>query len=294
MAGERTLAVNDDEHLRILGGAGIFVHVTDLPGGAVAVLRGGVFHRIGIGDVILPERLVRIDIRRHAWHAIVLVDELLRPVEARDVIHERDEFWIVLPVIDNREHAVMRDGALFGDQIGSRNSVYGALGKLEVQPLVIGDMHHHRAGSNAPEVCIDVVCFADTITHDEVDRVVQLGALGHAAAGLLIRRVPVEHFRLYGIEALRGAEGEVITGKPQHRPAERDARARMLFLRQIVIVAVGRLPDRIGLDRRRHQLECPVADWILGVRLRRTADRHQRADEFRMHHTPDIGLRATH
>ena len=51
-------------------------------------------------------------------------------------------------------------------------------------------------------------------------------------------------------------------------------------------------PDRI--DCGGHQLEGPVADRIFGVRLRRAADRHQRAHELRMHHAPDIGLRAAH
>ena len=198
---ERTLAMDDDEHLRILVGAGIFVHVADLPGRAVAVLRVGVFHRIGIGDVILPERLVRIDIRGHAGHAIVLVDELLRPVEARDVIHERDELRIVLAVVDDREHAVMRDRAFLGDQVGARNAVDGAFGELEVQPQVVGDVHHQRAGPDAAEIGIDVVGLADAVAPDEVDRVVELGAVDHVHAGLLVRRIPVEDFRLHRRES---------------------------------------------------------------------------------------------
>src|SRR6516164_7978207 len=68
----------------------------------------------------------------------------------------------------------------------------------------------------------------------------------------------------------------------------------MLLLWQLVVVAVGGLPDRIGLDRRRHQLEGPVADGILSVRLRGAADRHQRAHEVRMQDAPDIGLRSAH
>ena len=66
VAGERTLAVDDDQHLRIGIGAGIFVHVADLPGRSGAVLGGRVFDREGIGHEILPERLLRVDIRGDA------------------------------------------------------------------------------------------------------------------------------------------------------------------------------------------------------------------------------------
>jgi hypothetical protein len=48
--------------------------------------------------------------------AIVLVDILLRLVQAVDVVHEREEFRIVLSVIDDREHAVVRNRALLRDQ----------------------------------------------------------------------------------------------------------------------------------------------------------------------------------
>ena len=46
MAGERALAVDDDENLRILVGAVVLVHVADLPGGALGILGVGVLHRI--------------------------------------------------------------------------------------------------------------------------------------------------------------------------------------------------------------------------------------------------------
>ena len=88
----------------------------------------------------------------HAGHAIVLVDELLRPVEASHVLHERHELRIVLAVIDDREHAVMRDRALLGDQVGARHAVDRALGQLEIEPVVVGDVHHQGAGLDAAEI----------------------------------------------------------------------------------------------------------------------------------------------
>jgi hypothetical protein len=137
--------MDDDEHLRILVGAVVFIHVADLPGGAPGILGVGVLHRIGIGDVVLPERLLGIDIRRNARHAIVLVDELLRLVEACDVIHERNELRIVLVVVDDPEHAVMRDRALFGDQIGAGDALYRPLRQFEVEPEVVLDVDHQRS-----------------------------------------------------------------------------------------------------------------------------------------------------
>ena len=68
----------------------------------------------------------------------------------------------------------------------------------------------------------------------------------------------------------------------------------MLLLRQVVIIAFGRLPHRIRFDRGGHQLERPVAHRILGVGLRGAADRHQGLHVFRMHDAPDVGLGATH
>ena len=170
---ERALAVDDDQHLRILVGAGILLHVANLPGRATLVLRGRVFDRIGIGDKILPERLARIDVRGHAGHAIVLVVKLLRAIEARNIVHEGDKLRIVLPIVDQREHAVMRDGALLCDQIGTRHAIDGLLGQLEVEPEIVGDVRYKGAGLDAAEIGIDVVDLADAIAPDQIDRIIQ-------------------------------------------------------------------------------------------------------------------------
>ena len=123
----------------------------------------------------------------------------------------------------------MRDRAFLGNQVGARNVLDRAFGQLEIEPVVVGDMHHQRAGTDAPQIVIDVVGFADAVAPDEVDRVIKLGAIGDAASGLLVRRVPIKHFGLHRREILRGTDSRNHSRSGQHRPAERNARAADAF-----------------------------------------------------------------
>ena len=66
----------------------------------------------------------------------------------------------------------MSDGAFFGDQVAPGHAVDRPLGQLEVQPLVVGDVHHQRAGLDPAEIGIDVVRLADPVAPDEVDGIV--------------------------------------------------------------------------------------------------------------------------
>ena len=100
---------------------------------------------------------------------------------------------------------------------------------LKLSQIVVGDVHHQRARPDAAEIGIDVVRLADAIAPDQIDRVIELGAVGDAAAGLLVRRIPVEDLGLHRRKALRGAVAEIIAGQAEHRPAERDARTPDAF-----------------------------------------------------------------
>ena len=71
----------------------------------------------------------------------------------------------------------MRDRGFLGDQVGTGNLVDGALRQLEVEPQIVGDVHHQRPRLDAAEVRVDVVGFADPIAPDEVDGVIYRGAL---------------------------------------------------------------------------------------------------------------------
>ncbi len=111
VAAEGALAVYDDQHARVRLAAGILVHVADLPSGAGAVLRGRVFDREGVDHRLLPERLLRIDLRRDAGDAVVLGWHLVSAVGAGDVLHERHEFRIVSMIVNEREDPIMGDRA---------------------------------------------------------------------------------------------------------------------------------------------------------------------------------------
>ena len=92
---------------------------------------------------------------------------------------------------------------LFPDARELYDRVDRLLGQLEIEPVVVGDMHHQRAGLDAPEGRIDVVYFADPVAPYEIDGIVQLGAVGYAGAGLLIRGLSIEDLRLHRGKTLR-------------------------------------------------------------------------------------------
>ena len=159
-------------------------------------------HRIGIGDGVLPEGFGGIDGFGHAGHAVVLVVKLLRAIEARHIIHERDEFRIVLAVVDDRENAVMCDGAFLFDKVGAGDALDCLSREIDIEPKVVGDVHHQGSGPDPAQIVIDVVGFADPVAPDQIDGVIELGPVDHVQGGLLVRRVPVEDLRLNGRKSL--------------------------------------------------------------------------------------------
>jgi hypothetical protein len=102
-----------------------------------------------VGDVILPERLALIDIIGHAGYMIIPVDELVRTVETRHVIHKCDKLRIILAVVNDRKHTVVCDRAFLGDEVGAWHAIDCLTGELEVEPKVVGDVHHQRASPDA-------------------------------------------------------------------------------------------------------------------------------------------------
>ena len=112
-----------------------------------------------------------------ARHTIVLVDELLGAVEAATSSMKATNFGSFLRWLMIEKHAVMRDRAFLGDQVGARHAIDGLLGQLEVQPEVVGDVHHQRARLDAAEIRVDVVGLADAVAPDEIDGVIELGAV---------------------------------------------------------------------------------------------------------------------
>ena len=124
-----------------------------------------------------------------------------------------------------------------------------------------------------------------------------LARLARLAPGVLAQSrvgLPAEHLFRHRVPALALPVREVVAGQRQHRPVEFHALVRMLVLRQVVVVALGLDPHRVGLERRLRQLEGPGGDLALAVGGRGAADRHHGLHEVRVHQAPVVRLRRPH
>ncbi|OQA30303.1 MAG: hypothetical protein BWY57_02921 [Betaproteobacteria bacterium ADurb.Bin341] len=290
--------MDDDQHRRVLFNTVVLIHVGNVPGDALAVLGLGVLDREGVDHLVLPEGLAGFGLHVHAGAAVVPGDVFQVGVgDKADIAQEGIDQRVVFKCLGRLEYSVVRVVVAKRGKLGARDFLRRGAGKIRYQPLVVFDMQDQRAGLDLAEPVLDADGrAAGPVAIDQVHRI-KNGGLGLLAGALIAFGVPVEDFFLDRCPRRIGPEVEAEAGMAEHGPAERHALIRVFFLRQVVIIALGFTPGRVGFDGRRHQLKNPVTHRVFAVsRLGLATNRHDRFDEAiaRMQQAPHIGLGTPH